>query len=149
MRNDKKLIACAAVLAAAVVHGAERPVEVWVRQTPQGPRIFVDGVAVRPRFYYGSAPCLCSISEVRKLDYTIPFRPEEDTDRGRVSLDGFDDDEPMWFSEAKLIDKTAGTTVRLSSGGEERARPRRRAALTRAANFRAQSLFFQKRNLAI
>ena len=60
---------------------AERPVEVRVRQTPQGPRIFVDGVAVRPRFYYGSAPCLCPISEVRKLDYTIPFRPEEDTSR--------------------------------------------------------------------
>ena len=49
-------------------------VEVRVRQTPQGPRIFVDGVAVRPRFYYGSAPCLCPISEVRKLDYTIGAR---------------------------------------------------------------------------
>ena len=122
------LLVCAVAAVAApnrAFHGETTVsvgVEVRVRQTSQGPRIFVDGVAVRPRFYYGSAPCLCPISDVRKLDYTIPFRPEEDTDRGRVSLDGFDDDEPMWFSEAKLVDKTAGTTVRLSSGGEERTR---------------------------
>ena len=118
-------ISAVAVMVAALAFdagAAERPVEVRVRQTPQGPRIFVDGVAVRPRFYYGSAPCLCPISNVRKQVYTIPFRPETDTDRGRVSLDGFADDEPMWFSEAKLIDKTAGTTVCLSSGGEERTR---------------------------
>ena len=48
--------------------------------------IFVDGVAVRPRFYYGSAPCLCPISEVRKLDYTIPFRPEEDAARSARAI---------------------------------------------------------------
>ena len=33
-----------------------------VRQTPGGPRIFVDGKPVRPRFFYGSPTCLCNIS---------------------------------------------------------------------------------------
>ena len=99
-----------------------KPVEVRVRQTPQGPRISVDGKAVRPRFYYGSPPCLCPISNVKKHEYTIPFRPEADTDKGRVSLDGFDDDAPMWFSNAALIDKTDNTTMRLSPDGEERTR---------------------------
>ena len=98
------------------------PVEVRVRQTSQGPRSFVDGKAVRPRFYYGSPPCLCPISNVKKHEYTIPFRPEADTDKGRVSLDGFDDDAPMWFSNAALIDKTDHTTMRLSPDGEERTR---------------------------
>ena len=101
---------------------AVKPVEVRVRQTPGGPRIFVDGKAVRPRFYYGSQPCLCPISNVGKNVYTIPFRPDADTDRGRIAIDGFADDEPIWFSKAALIDKTANTTVSLSSDGEERTR---------------------------
>ena len=111
-----------AVLAAAVVHGAERPVEVRVRQTPGGPRIFVDGRAVRPRFYYGSSPCLAPISNTGRNVYTIPFRPDVDTDQGRIAIDGFADDEPIWFSNAALIDKTTNATVRLSSDGEERTR---------------------------
>lgn len=106
----------------SVAGAMEKPVEVRVRQTPQGPRIFVDGKVVRPRFYYGSPPCLCPISNVKKHEYTIPFRPEADTDKGRVSMDGFDGDEPMWFSNAALIDKTDNTTVRLSPDGEERTR---------------------------
>jgi hypothetical protein len=112
------MVAALALCADAAV----KPVEVRVRQTPQGPRIFVDGMAVRPRFYYGSPPCLCPISNVEKHVYTIPFRPENDTDTGRVSLDGFDDDAPIWFSKAALIDKTANTTHGLSPNGEERTR---------------------------
>jgi len=78
---------CAGPLTAALrVEGGVREGDAWNSFDSS-----LDGVAVRPRFYYGSAPCLCPISDVRKLDYTIPFRPEEDTDRGRVSLDGFDD----------------------------------------------------------
>ena len=99
--------------------GAEKPVDVRVRQTPQGPRIFVDGKAVRPRFFYGSPPCLSPISNVEKHAFTIPFRPEADTERGRVSLDGFDDDAPLWFSKAALVDKTDNVTVSLSPDGEE------------------------------
>ena len=99
--------------------GAEKPVDVRVRRTPQGPRIFVDGKAVRPRFFYGSPPCLSPISNVEKHAFTIPFRPEADTERGRVSLDGFDDDAPLWFSKAALVDKTDNVTVSLSPDGEE------------------------------
>ena len=107
-------------MAAAMVFdagAAERPVEVRVRQTPQGPRIFVGGRAVRPRFYYGSPPCLCPISNVKKREFTIPFRPEADTDNGRVSIDGFDDDAPMWFSNAALIDKTDNEMLPLPAAG--------------------------------
>ena len=98
---------------------AGKPVDVRVRQTPQGPRIIVDGKAVRPRFFYGSPPCLSPISDVERREFTIPFRPEADTDSGRVSLDGFDDDAPLWFSKAALIDRTDNSTVSLSPDGEE------------------------------
>ena len=98
---------------------ATPPVDVRVPRTPQGPRIFVDGKAVRPRFFYGSPPCLSPISNVEKHAFTIPFRPEADTERGRVSLDGFDDDAPLWFSKAALVDKTDNVTVSLPPDGEE------------------------------
>ena len=126
------LVAAMAAVMVFEAGAAASPVDVRVRQTPQGPRIFVDGKAVRPRFYYGSPPCLCPISNVKKYEYTIPFRPEADTDKGRVSLDGFDDDAPMWFSKAALIDKTDNKTLPLPAtgdsietalpGGEERTR---------------------------
>lgn len=113
----------AAVAALALGAGAAvTPVEVRVRQTPGGPRIFVDGRAVRPRFYYGSSPCLAPISNTGRNVYTIPFRPDVDTDQGRIAIDGFADDEPIWFSNAALIDKTTNATVPLSSDGEERTR---------------------------
>ena len=128
----RTILILAVVTLALGVDAAVKPVEVRVRQTPRGPRIFVDGKAVRPRFYYGSPPCLCPISNVKKHEYTIPFRPEADTDKGRVAIDGFADDEPMWFSEAALIDKTDNETLQLPAaggfietalpGGEERTR---------------------------
>ena len=107
------------VLAAAA--GSEQ-IDVRVRQTPGGPRIFVDGKAVVPRFYYGSPPCLGPISQPRKNDYVIPFKPDADTDTGRVAIDGFDDDEPMWFSAPFIEDRTTWTTNALPCEGEERTR---------------------------
>ncbi len=97
-------------------------IEVRVRQTSGGPRIFVDGKAVTPRFYYGSPPCLGPISKVEKSDLVIPFKPDEDTDSGRVAIDGYDDDEPMWFSCPFIEDRTVGVTNVLQCAGEERTR---------------------------
>lgn len=107
------------VLAAAA--GSEQ-IDVRVRQTAGGPRIFVDGKAVVPRFYYGSPPCLGPISQPRKNDYVIPFKPDVDTDTGRIAIDGFDDDEPMWFSAPFIEDRTTWTTNSLPCDGEERTR---------------------------
>ena len=61
--SQMKNVLVAAMVAVMVFDAgaAASPVDVRVRQTPQGPRIFVDGKAVRPRFYYGSPPCLCPI----------------------------------------------------------------------------------------
>lgn len=107
---------------AGVCSGAVSPLEVRVRQTAGGPRIFVDGKAVTPRFYYGSPPCLGPISNTGKNEFVIPFKADADTSAGRVAIDGYDDDEPMWFSCPFLEDRTSWTTNALPCAGEERTR---------------------------
>ena len=97
----------------------EEPVEVRVRQTAGGPRIFVDGRPVRPRFYYGSPACLAAISESFRTVFTLPFRADADTDAARVVLEGAPGDEPFWFSNARLVDMDEGTTNAVF-GAEER-----------------------------
>ena len=55
----KTLCFCLMLVGAAGVAGTpDGAIDVRVRQTPGGPRIFVDGKAIRPRFFYGSPPCL-------------------------------------------------------------------------------------------
>ena len=93
--------------------------DVRVGQTPGGPRMFVDGKAVRPRFYYGSPTCLCNISRKQKTVLKIPFAADRDTTNGRVALDGYPGVDPLWFSDATLIDLTAGTTNVVRSADEE------------------------------
>ena len=116
-------IAQLAALALAAGAAEPAPVDVRVRQTPAGPRIFVDGSEAAPRFFYGSPPCLCPISDVTEREFAIPFEAEADTSEGCVRIDGFDDDEPMWFSGARLEDETAGTVeVVQAKGGRERTR---------------------------
>ena len=117
------LFGLAFALAAQVLSAATPgQIDVRVRQTPVGPRIFVDGKAVVPRFYYGSPPCMGPISQPHKNDFVIPFKPDADTDTGRIAIDGFDDDEPMWFSVPFIEDRTTWTTNALPCEGEERTR---------------------------
>jgi hypothetical protein len=86
------------------------PVSLCVRQTEGGPRIFVDGKAVRPRFFYGSPTCLHNISGPQKAVLKIPFAADRDTVHGLIALDGYPGVDPIWYSDAKLVDLTAGTT---------------------------------------
>lgn len=123
----KSLLSLAAITVTSIAAAA--PVEVRVRQTPAGPGLFVDGQRVRPRFYYGSPACLCNISHVDKRDYVIPFRADADTDKGQVAIDGFLGDDPMWFSNARLVDLTAGTTNAVSNAAEKRTRHFRQRGL--------------------
>ncbi len=86
------------------------PVEVRVRPTAVGPRIFVDGKAVRSRFYYGSPPCLCNIAWSWESQFNMPFKATEDTTSGMVELSLYDGEKPIDFYDADLLDLTAGTT---------------------------------------
>ena len=100
-------------------NGERAPISVCLRQTPGGPRIFVDGKAVRPRFFYGSPTCLCNISTTRKTVLKIPFAADRDTTHGRIALDGYPGVDPIWYSDTKLVDLTAGTTNVVQTAAEE------------------------------
>ena len=117
----KRLMAVAALAVAfmQVVMCGEVPISVRLRQTPGGPRIFVDGKAVRPRFFYGSPTCLCNISNPRKTVLKIPFAADRDTTHGRIAIDGYPGVDPIWYSDAKLVDLTAGTTNVVQTDAEE------------------------------
>jgi len=110
-----------AMFAIAFALGAcAEPVEVRVRQTPNGPGLFVDGRRVRPRFLYGSPACLCNISFEHRKVYQIPFRAPVDTTKGQVSISGYAGDDPMWFSNLKIVDLTTGVTNILTDAKEVR-----------------------------
>ena len=85
---------------AQVVKNDAEPVSVRLRQTPGGPQIFVDGKAVRPRFFYGSPTCLCNISRLGKTVLKIPFASDRDTTHGRIALDGYPGVDPIRYSDA-------------------------------------------------
>ena len=121
MVKNLMMVAVAAFVAVSVhAEGSgEGPVSVRLGQTPGGPRIFVDGKAVRPRFFYGSPTCLCNISRTGKTVLKIPFASDRDTTHGRIALDGYPGVDPIWYSDAKLVDITAGTTNVVLAAEEE------------------------------
>lgn len=58
---------------------ARGPIDIRVRQTAGGPRIFLDGKVVAPRAYYGAGPCIAFYSETKEYDFTLPFTAQETT----------------------------------------------------------------------
>ncbi len=111
----KTLCFCLMLVGAAGVAGTpDGAIDVRVRQTPGGPRIFVDGKAIRPRFFYGSPPCLCPISFEHVREFNIPFLAEEDSGNVTVAIDLVDEKEKLWLSRPRLVDETAGVTNSLS-----------------------------------
>ena len=108
--------------------------KVELRQTAGGPAVFVNGVRRNPRFYYGSPTCLCNISGQTKTVLRIPFAAEADTAQGAITLDGYYGTDPLWYSDAKLVDLTDGTTNVVLRADEE----------VRTANYRADGLKFKK-----
>ena len=119
-KDGWRVIGVGLALAAGGLAAEAGQIEVRVRPTAGGPRIFVDGKAVRPRFYYGSPTCLAAISESHKTTFTLPFRAVADTDRACVTLAGSPGDEPFWFSHQTLVDLTDGVTNALSGAEEVR-----------------------------
>ncbi len=112
---------------------AENPVEVRVRDTPVGPKIFVDGESVTPRFFFGSPQNLTILSWPKKTELVIPFVADADSDSGVVELRVSEKDPPVWFSNATIVDATAGRTNRLSGVEEKSVRL-----------FRCENLKFRK-----
>lgn len=129
----KPLMAFLVSLVFALDAIAENPVEVRVRDTPTGPKIFVDGEAVTPRFFFGSPQNLTILSWPKKTELVIPFVADADSDSGVVELRVSEKDPPVWFSNATIVDATAGTTNRLSGAEEKSVRL-----------FRCENLKFRK-----
>ena len=129
----KPLMAFLVSLVFALDAIAENPVEVRVRDTPTGPKIFVDGESVTPRFFFGSPQNLTILSWPKKTELVIPFVADADSDSGAVELRVSEKDPPVWFSNATIVDATAGTTNRLSGVEEKSVRL-----------FRCENLKFRK-----
>lgn len=129
----KPLMAFLVSLVFALDAIAENPVEVRVRDTPTGPKIFVDGEAITPRFFFGSPQNLTILSWPKKTELVIPFVADADSDSGVVELRVSEKDPPVRFSNATIVDATAGTTNRLSGAEEKSVRL-----------FRCENLKFRK-----
>lgn len=108
--------------AACILDLSAGAVEVRVRDTPSGPRIFVDGKPVHPRFFFGSAANLSIVTAPSSIELVIPFVPDEDTDSGRIEIRSSPGADPLLFSKPRLVDTDTGRVVDLSSGKDERTR---------------------------
>ena len=117
-----RIICLFSFIAFAASSSALEPVEVRVRDTLAGPRIFVDGKAVSPRFYFGSPQNLTILSWPRRTELIIPFVAEADSDFGAVELRVSGKDPPVWFSSAKIVDVTEGATKELTDSKENNTR---------------------------
>ena len=98
---------------------AQNPIEVRVRNTPAGPKIFVDGKAVRPRFFFGSPQNMTILSWPSKSELVIPFVADVDTHLATFELKVSEKDPPVWFSNPKLVDLTEGVTNELTNAQEQ------------------------------
>ncbi len=113
MKKTIAFAALAAVLGGGAVEAAEaaKPIEVRVRKTASGPRLCVNGQPVRPRFYYGSGPCLYNISNPEPVrPFVFPIRAETTTDRFRVELEVYPGEGPVDWYDAALVDVDYGLT---------------------------------------
>lgn len=128
-----RIICLFSFIAFAASSSALEPVEVRVRDTSAGPRIFVDGKAVSPRFYFGSPQNLTILSWPRRTELIIPFVAEADSDFGAVELRVSEKDPQVWFSSAKIVDVTEGATKELTDSKENNTRL-----------FRCENLKFKK-----
>ena len=100
-----------------MAHGAE-PIEVRVKNTPSGPRLFVDGKVTPARFFFGSPQNVTIVTQTHKVKLVIPFVTDEDTESATIEFNTSKANEPITFSGAKLIDLTDGSTTVLTAADE-------------------------------
>ena len=111
-------IAVAAVLVVAAAEDVQ-PISVRVRQTPGGPRIFVDGKPIPPRAFYGAGPSIAFIAELREYTFTLPFVAPFDAARAEVRIGFPSDPSQFWIHDVSLKDMETGKVepVSLSLAG--------------------------------
>lgn len=116
-----RLLCAAFAAAAAIVAVAAdvQPVSVRVRQTPGGPRIFVDGKPIPPRAFYGAGPSIAFIAEMREYVFMLPFTAPISTERAEVRIGFPPDPSQFWIHDVELVDGETGakTPVPLTLSG--------------------------------
>ncbi len=99
----------ATTFAAAALADGVKPISVRVRPTPGGPRIFVDGKPIPPRAFYGAAPSIGFIAEVREYVFTLPFTAPVSTERAEVRIAFPSVPSRFWIHDVTLVDGETGT----------------------------------------
>jgi len=112
-------VLAAAFTTAAVFAEGVRPISVRVRQTPGGPRIFVDGKPIPPRAFYGAYPSVGFIAETREYTFTLPFTAPVSTERAEIRIAFPSVPSQFWIHDVTLADDEAGkeTAVDISLAG--------------------------------
>ena len=112
-------VLAAAFATAAVFAEGVRPISVRVRQTPGGPRIFVDGKPIPPRAFYGAGPSIGFIAEVREYTFTLPFTAPVSTERAEIRIAFPSVPSKFWIHDVTLEDGDTGkkTAVGISLAG--------------------------------
>ena len=95
-------------LVAASFAADVRPISVRVRQTPGGPRLFVDGKPIPPRAFYGAGPSIGFIAEVREYTFTLPFTAPVSTERAEIRIGFPSVPAKFWIHDVKLVDGESG-----------------------------------------
>ena len=106
MRSLLGIVAASALVVAAAED--VRPISVRVRQTPGGPRIFVDGKPIPPRAFYGAGPSIAFIAELREYTFTLPFVAPFDAARAEVRIGFPSDPSQFWIHDVSLKDMETG-----------------------------------------
>ena len=116
------LAVCVAVLAAVPCVSdmqGQSPVSVRVRQTPGGPRIFVDGKPIPPRALFGGGPSVGFIAEQKEYTFTLPFTAPVSTERAEIRIAFPSVPSKFWIHDVTIVDGETGkeTAVDISLSG--------------------------------
>ena len=115
IKNTTFVLLCAILPFAA--HCTES-VEVRVKNTPTGPRLFVDGKMTPARFFFGSPQNVTIVTQTHKVKLIIPFVADEDTESATIVFKTSKANKPITFSGAKLIDLTERSETALTAADE-------------------------------
>ena len=94
----------AALFATVAIADEVKPISVRVRQTPGGPRIFVDGQPIPPRAFYGAGPSIGFIAEVREYTFTLPFTAPVSTECAEIRIGFPSVPAKFWIHDVTLVD---------------------------------------------
>ena len=94
----------ATIFTTVAIAAEVRPISVRVRQTPGGPRIFVDGQPISPRAFYGAGPSIGFIAEIKEYVFTLPFTAPVSTERAEIRIAFPSVPSKFWIHDVTLVD---------------------------------------------